>query len=355
MRTFFQVWIIASVAAPGNCEDALTVIDLIPSQDQVVESAPIAIPEGYEFSFSMHSGNNDATKADQQGARIQYSGISFTVVTGVDDLNQTNPFPNTTFVRTRWGSGDLGRLVGPATLSVFASGAPARAHLYVYPTKEQVMFLVGEDSSHVVPVPANSAVVWNADWRGLLAASAAAVTASGVTWRGVGEFSEYPRWQPYTNNLGKWMTNKARYAFPDIRSGSSSVGRSGQSLPSAAFPGLSFALTGSSGWFQPASSFGSSIVGPATVTFRPITNDLTPHFFGVLSYTLYPVNASYPLSGSGSNGDETTNSPTNTNSARSLTLQLQRSTNLSDWETADNYYINETSDKAFYRLKPVAP
>jgi len=313
----------------------------------MVQSAPIQIPAGYKISFVLHHSNDEVEKVSNQGIRLVYPQRAFTLVDGPHSSYRyalTNPFTNSVLVVD---SSYFFDVVGPATFSVFASNSVARAVLYVQPADQQIQFLDGEQDQRQIQVPANSVMRFTTSEYSLLPNRVTAATTSGSL------FLTLPRipWKPFVATNGVTYSNAYRSQY--LRSSALSAAQPATTQQSSVFSNFVFGPN-SLRYASPADP-SSFVVGPATVTFSTTTNFVSQTFFGAFSYEIIPANMSYQGAGSGT-GNTNTNGSTNTNSAptKSFTLQLQRSTNLSDWETTDNYYINETSDKAFYRLKPVA-
>jgi hypothetical protein len=347
-HTLIIATIFCSVTARGIGADALTVIDVSSSQGQMVQSAPIQIPAGYKISFVLHHNNDEVGKVANQGVRLMYPQRNFTIVEGPDPQTYryalTNPFTNSELVVVAY----LGEVLGPLTFSVFTSNSVVRALLYVQPSDEQVQFLDGERDQRRVEVPANSVMRFNATEGGLLPIRVEATTPSGSLFLTT---SRTP-WKPFVSTNGQTFSNVSRWYW-FLESSWLSAANTVATQTSSVFTNFFFHRQ-TANYAAPTDSR-RFVVGPANVTFSTATNLLNKTHFGAFSYEIIPANMSYQGAGSGT-GNTNTNGSTNTNSAptKSFTLQLQRSTNLSDWETTDNYYINETSDKAFYRLKPVA-
>jgi hypothetical protein len=344
LRIGIQVPLIAVLLlSRGYGEDALTVIDLEAPTGQMVESAPIQVPAGYSIGFSLYHSNDEVANVANQGIKLRYSDKTFTIieVPSSSRLTYTNLFTNTILVPTvAWGG--LGQIIGPATFSAFASNATVRAVLYVQPTGVQSHFLNGPDDKREVVVPANAVMRYSVSG-GLLPCKVTATTPTG--WI----FFSQPRspWKPYSVGNSTY-SNETRYSTLETASGT--VGGQGLASSSVAFPNFSYSRNFN--WISPNQS-GTTLVGPAIVTFSTMSNSLSGAYFGAFSYDIFPANVSYQsgdIGGTNSNGSTNTNAP----ATRSFALQLQRSTNLTDWTVTDNYYINETSDKVFYRLEPVA-
>ncbi len=327
--------------ASVNGSDVLTVIDVNPSQGEMVQSSTIDIPSGYAFGISMYCNNDEVTKVSEQGIRLNFPQRSFTFIMGPwnsYNYTVTNPFPNTELVV---GQGSLGSvLYGPATVSVFAKSTPIRVNIYIQPVYKEIYFLDGELDQRQIDVPSNSILTFEASESGILPCRVTATTPQGVN------ILNSPRgiWKPFVNRNGINFTNLDRDHIFSL----------GFARMSSGIP-LANPSTVINDWFYfptAAVSYGTgneqSIAGPAKVKFSTMTHQYSKTYYGVFHYKIHAANIRYHDS-----GNSTGNSTGNGTTATTFNLQLQRSTNLVDWNVVDNYYISETSDRAFYRLKPV--
>jgi hypothetical protein len=320
-----------------RANDAFFVVDLVATNNQFVESAPVQIPAGYDVGFRFISGNKTASAAFYQGVKIETPQIKFVVTDVPGGLPiPPSPFSDASRLTTQNLVPDI---FGPCTISAFASNAPARLQVYLTrsDTRRTKDMLLGTNSRQLhIPSGTISEIRQSGNLQVLTSYPSGLTTIQGG--------SEY--YDPYTTTT---YQNNRLETNASVRS----VSKSTRGL-SSVYSNSSAVLNGFSIGYGIYPNPCLNIYGPAVVTFSNVSNlnsSYGTNLIGVYEYWLLPANASY--SGVGTTD---TNSSTNTNSSpmRSLNLQLQRSTNLSDWETTDSYYITETSDKAFYRLKPVA-
>jgi hypothetical protein len=339
-RCIYLLLVFCVTRADVNGQDSLTVIDVNPPPEQLVESASLAIPEGVLAAVSFRTANTNAWAESSQGIKLNFGGRVFTLSQNLTGTNVTNSIVAASIPLT-----SMGVVVGPVNISLFCSNAPARLQVYTQ-TKTDESTVVGQifgDDTVQVELAQGELLQLAGFWP--FATAADVTLPSGAMFVSARRIADYQ----ITNSNGTVTTYTNVYASNLYSGGFALLAwGSGAENSSSTVNGYSF---NSSVIFGGIGRTGISpaelVAGPATVTIKLDHNNTN----GLAMYGYRKLPATYALDGL---DQETANPPTNTNSGTAITLQLQRSTNLSDWETTDNYYINETSDKAFYRLKPVA-
>jgi len=335
-----SVLLLAALMA-ARAQDAMTVIDVNPPAGQLVESASVSIPEDTFVAFSFYTANTNAWAESSQGVKLKFGSRVFTISENAPSISVTNPI-----VAASTPVGYISAIVGPVDISLFCSNAPARLQTYTQ-TKTDTSVIAGHiwNDDNVQVQLSQGELLQFASFGSVFESATEVGLPNGVV------FSEERRFADYflTNSFGTVTSRTNVYTDNPLASSGSllvwGVQDENQSQTIVGYKtpaSVTFGLFGRTG-LPPA----QCIAGPATVTIKRSYWNTN----GLAMFAYRRLSASYSSSMSGQGG---TNSSTNTNSGTSITLQLQRSTNLSDWETTDNYYINETSDKAFYRLKPVA-
>jgi hypothetical protein len=332
--------VLCVLAHASRANDSFFVVDLVATNNQFVESAPVQIPAGYDVGFRFIPGNEVASAAFYQGVKIETPQIKF-IVTDVPDGLPIPPSPFSDAPRFSVQN-FVPTVFGPCKISAFASNAPARLQVYVFPSDSlRTRGLLLGTNTHQLQIP--SGVISEIRTSGNLQV----VTSYPTGLTTIGSYQDASRYKPYTTTTYQYNRLETNISVRHVT-------YSGGTISGPINANLSRVIDGFSFGYRISADVPRNIFGPAVVTFSNFANlnsSYGTNLFGVYEYWTVPANASYSAFGT-TNSNNSTN--TNSSPMRSFNLQLQRSTNLSDWETTDNYYINETASNAFYRLKPVA-
>jgi hypothetical protein len=319
-----------------RANDVLFVVDLAVAEGELVESAPIDVPEGYAVGFLFYSSNRNASSAFYQGVKVELPGAKFVVTDQPDHLPlPASPFADAPRINTNSYSLGLG-IVGPCQISAFASNAPARLQVYLslQDERDAYGYLLGTNV-HVVEVPKGSFLT-----RGQFAHLSRLVTFPNELV--MTNYYWISRYEPYSyvSSWGQVLTNSSQSVNSPrtvVWPTPSSTARIPSSVVTDAF------LTRGGG-IDPI----NDIAGPATVRFERPSLSFGTNSIGWYSYRLVPVNLNYRTNNS--NGEHSA-PPSELSSPAPLSVFVERSSDGSSWSQVDSFHVTETAGQAFYRVR----
>ena len=302
------------------CADSLTVIEINPGSG-VAESAPLSIPEGHIFQMSLMSGNENGAKEGLQGVKIIIGTKTYT-------LNNTGLFYPYTGSSQIYGTqltsyASWHPMAGPATVSVFSSGVPARLQVYVRPLLNSTIVTLDDSiTNKIINIPNNTV----------------------LHLQKINEFMSTNANVKFTSSTGAVYKNPF-YASPGGSGGNPS------SMRLAAIAPVKVNLyTNSSinNTLAPPMGY-NDYVSPNSFYIGPGVLELSQ------SITSIPSQFAYSMSGA-SYSTFTSQSTNSTNasvpiSPQNINIVLEKTYDLQNWFAIDSFYITETAGKAFYRLR----
>ena len=290
----------------------MVVIELNPGSS-FNESASLQIPEGQNFELGFFSTNIDPASKSFQGVKLQY-GTNIYRITEQDSADLNNPIPDSVLVSNAAG---FGKFLGPASISVFASNAVSRLQVWIKNNDGICGILNNTQTNCIVSVPANS-----------------------ILSMGYVNSVFYSRANFITPEGNKFLNGKnGNYYYTQPRFGG------GSSIWSAAYATSQINSTFQYSTINNFITPGRDFAGPCTVEI--VKDSYNTNNLAFYSYKIF--NANFSLNKV--TGNTALNNNNNSNNNAVANIIMERSSDLVNWVPVETYVINETSGRAFYRLK----